>query len=712
MVTKYLKEIFGYQDFRDNQADIIKNVIEKKNSLAIMPTGSGKSLCYQLPGITQKGMAIVVSPLIALMKNQVDFLQSKRVEAVFLNSTLSKKKVEEIRQSITDQKLKLLYIAPETLNKNETIEFLKTAHLSFIAIDEAHCISEWGYDFRPEYGKLKNTIQELGNLPVIALTATATPRVQDDILKKLNIQDATIFKASFSRPNLYYEIRPKQNIDKQVINFVKEHSYDPGIIYCHSRKKVEEIAKLLQVNGVESAPYHAGLDNKTRIKSQDGFLSKEIRVIVATIAFGMGIDKPDVRFVIHYDAPKSMENYYQETGRAGRDGKKSTCILFYDPKDLAKLEKLNTNKNVSERENANLLLAEVRDFARSSVCIRKQILSYFGERLDKECGKCGNCLHPTSTYEGKAFLIKILEAIQQTKNKLSLTHLSKFICGIQDSYIENNEFNILSGFGSGKEKLPPFWRSAIRQTMYFGYIKRETAGGVFFITSKGEDFLKNPYALSFYKEKNYDMLTGESPQEARSVDAELFEQLLQLRKKEAERRGIKPYLIFQEHILENMAMYYPTTINALAFLPNVSLSKANKFGNPFITLISQYVLEHDIKPVEAMVVKPSSAKFANRIQLIKQIDKKIDLEDLAEMRTLSYIELIKELEEICHAGVRLNLDYYIDTIITKEEQEDIYEYLYELESYNIERACDELGDEYDEDEVRLMYIKFLSEVAN
>ncbi len=432
MIRKQLKKIFGYQDFRDNQMEVVESVMSQKNTLTIMPTGSGKSLCYQLPGVTLKGMAIVVSPLIALMKNQVDFLQSKGIQAAFLNSTLNKKRIKEVYESIHAQKLKLLYIAPETLNKKETIDFLKTAHLSFIAVDEAHCISEWGYDFRPEYGKLKNTIQELGTLPVIALTATATQPVQDDILKKLNIENATVFKASFLRPNLYYEIRPKQNTEKQIINFLKEHDQHSGIIYCHSRKKVEEMAKLLQANGIQAAPYHAGLDHHMRVTSQDGFLTHQIRVIVATIAFGMGIDKADVRFVIHYDAPKSMENYYQETGRAGRDGKKAKCILYYNPDDINKLEKLNVNKNVSERENGNLLLAEVRYFASSSICIRKQILNYFGEQLEKECGECSNCLHPTPTYQGKTFLVKILEAIEATRHQLSFIQLSQVLCGIQD----------------------------------------------------------------------------------------------------------------------------------------------------------------------------------------------------------------------------------------------------------------------------------------
>lgn len=712
-MIQQLKKIFGYNEFREGQANIVQSVINKNNILAIMPTGSGKSLCYQLPAVSMKGTAIVVSPLIALMKNQVDFLESKGIAATFLNSTLGKKKSAAVKQAVVNRKLKLIYIAPETLNKQETIDFLKVANISFIAIDEAHCISEWGYDFRPEYNKLRNTIEALGNLPVAAFTATATLKVQDDIIKKLDIANARLFKSSFARTNLYYEIRPKKNPEKQIIQFLKANSDDTGIIYCHSRKKVEEVAQFLNFNDVAAAAYHAGLDSATRISRQDDFLGEKIRIMVATIAFGMGIDKPNVRFIIHYDSPKSLENYYQETGRAGRDGKVAKCIFFYDPKDIDKLEKLNANKSVSNRENANILLSQMRNFALSSVCIRKQILKYFGESYEGNCGQCSNCLKPSKKYEGQAHIIKILQATHERDCQLNSLQLSKFLSGIEGIHTTSNSYEQSKVFGIDKEKLPTKWISIIYQCLLNGYIGYSGLSSMITLTKKGHEFLQKPHSALLLEDHNYSLLNSESQlQKEQAIDEILFHQLIALRNQEAQKKGIKPYLIFQEQMIRDMTLNFSTTINALATLPGISLSKARKFGVPFVELIRQYVLDNDIETVETVVIKRNSAKFAKRIQLIKQIDKKINLEDLADLCRVSYEDLIKELEEICYSGVRLNLDYYIDSILEKDQQEDLYSYFYEQESDNIERACDELADDYDEDQVRLMHIKFLSEVAN
>ncbi len=718
LLTK-LKEVFGYSAFRGTQEVIINNLLAGKNTFVIMPTGAGKSMCYQLPALTLDGIAIVISPLIALMKNQVDQLNAIGVNAQVLNSTLTKAEMTRVKKEVLNGEVKLLYVAPESLTKEENVAFLKKAQISFVAIDEAHCISEWGHDFRPEYRRIKSIIEQLGNLPIIALTATATPKVQVDIQKNLQMEEANVFKSSFNRKNLYYEVRPKSDTKKQLIKYIKLHKGKSGIIYCLSRKKVEEIAELLRVNDVKALPYHAGLDADVRMRNQDAFLSEEADVIVATIAFGMGIDKPDVRYVIHYDAPKSLEGYYQETGRAGRDGLEGNCIMFYAYKDILKLEKFNKDKNVTERENARQLLQEMVSFAESAVCRRKQLLFYFGEHLEDDCGFCDNCMHPKEKFEGKEDVLLAIEATLQTEQRFGIGHLSAVLSGIENDYTRSYKHEQLPVFGKGKDKHTDHWSSVIRQIMIAEYLFKDMDDyGVMKVTEKGKEFLRNPQPMTLSKDHDYsqEALNMEAEEEAAPVkayDPVLYEALKVLRRKVAKEKNLPPYVIFHDPSLEEMATVYPTTKEQLSHVNGVGMGKVSKFGRPFLELIAKYVEENDIETSTDVIVKSSVDKSKIKIYVIQQIDKKVDLDDIAQSKNISLQEVLEEIEHICYAGTRLNLDYYINQVIDDDRQTEIYDYFMQAESDNIRVAREELGDaDYSEEDIRLMRIKFISEQGN
>jgi ATP-dependent DNA helicase RecQ len=716
-----LREVFGYSQFRGNQEAIIRNLLEGRNTFVIMPTGAGKSLCYQLPAMMMDGLAVVISPLIALMKNQVDQLNTYGVNARFLNSTLSKSEITRLKKDCMNGVVKLLYVAPESLNKEETIQFLQKVNVTFIAIDEAHCISEWGHDFRPEYRRIKSMIQQLGNLPVIALTATATPKVQIDIQKNLQMEDADVFISSFNRKNLFYEVRPKKETRKQLIKFLKEHRGKSGIIYCLSRKKVEEIAELLNVNGFKAVPYHAGLDADVRVKNQDDFLNEEVDIVVATIAFGMGIDKPDVRFVVHYDVPKSLEGYYQETGRAGRDGLEGYCLMFYSHNDLNKLEKFNKDKSVQERENARILLQEMEYYAESPVCRRRQLLHYFGEEYTEEnCGMCDNCVHPRERFDGTEYVKLVLEAARQTGARFGLNHLVHVIRGVEDDYIKSYGHFKLPVFGKGASEDADFWKSVIRQALIYQYLEKDIENiGVLKITQKGESFLKKPYPIELARDHDFTTTAEEeekSPERsntAKAYDDKLFEILKTLRKKIAREKNLPPYVIFQDPSLEEMATTYPTTPEELASVNGVGMGKVRKFGQEFLETIRNYVEENDIETATEVVVKSSVNKSKIKIYIIQQIDRKVDLEEIAESKNITFEELLTEIENICYSGTKLNLDYYIDQVLDPSKQEEIYEYFLNSHTDSIEEAMkDEANAEFTEEELRLMRIKFLSEYAN
>ncbi len=714
-----LKEVFGYGNFRGNQEVVIKNVLAGKNTFVIMPTGAGKSLCYQLPAIMMPGVAIVISPLIALMKNQVDQMNAVGVNAQVLNSTLTKSEVLRVMDETIKGDVKLLYVAPESLNKEDYIEFLKKANVSFAAIDEAHCISEWGHDFRPEYRRIKNILGQIGDFPIIALTATATPKVQLDIQRNLQMEEADIFKSSFNRKNLYYEIRQKVEAKKQLVKYIRDHKGKSGIVYCLSRKKVEEIADLLKVNSIKAAPYHAGMDSATRIKNQDDFLNEEVDVIVATIAFGMGIDKPDVRFVIHYDTPKSLEGYYQETGRAGRDGLEGNCILFYSYSDILKLEKFNKDKSVSERDNAKVLLYEMSAYAESSVCRRRQLLHYFGEHYEKDCGFCDNCMKPKEKFEGKNSLLTALQAVLQTEEQFGINYLVDVIRGSQNQFIKEYSHDKLEVYGKGKTENDDFWGSVIRQALLYEYLEKDIESiGVLKITEKGDRFLEEPHSIQLSLNHEFDAVSSEENAEKEAVpanayDAALFDMLKSLRKKVAKEKNLPPYVIFQDPSLEEMATIYPTTREELAQINGVGMGKVTKFGKPFLDMINKYVEENDIVTASDVVVKSSVNRSKVKIYIIQQIDRKVDLEGIAEAKDISFSELIEEIEHICYSGTKLNLDYYINQLLDKERQEEIYEYFMSAKTDSIQVAIQELGgDEYSEEELRLMRIKFLSEFAN
>lgn len=717
-----LKDIFGYAQFRGNQEVIIRNLLDGRNTFVIMPTGAGKSLCYQLPAMVREGLAVVISPLIALMKNQVDQLNAYGINARFLNSTLSKGEITKLKKDCMNGLIKLLYVAPESLNKEDTIQFLNKVNVSFVAIDEAHCISEWGHDFRPEYRRIKTMIQSLGDLPVIALTATATPKVQIDIQKNLQMEDADIFISSFNRKNLYYEVRPKKETKKQLIKFLKDNKGKSGIIYCLSRKKVEEIARLLNVNGFRAVPYHAGLDPDVRIKNQDDFLNEEVEIVVATIAFGMGIDKPDVRFVVHYDVPKSLEGYYQETGRSGRDGLEGHCLMFYSHNDLNKLEKFNKDKSVQERENARVLLQEMEYYAESPVCRRRQLLHYFGEEFTEEnCGMCDNCVHPRERFEGSEFVRIVLEAAQQTNARFGLNHLVHVIRGVEDEYVKSYGHFNLPIFGAGSNEDSDFWKSVVRQTLIYQYLEKDIDNvGVLKLTPKGERFLKKPYSIELARDHDFTTEVEEEEESAerpplntKAYDSKLFEVLKTLRKKLAKEKGLPPYVIFQDPSLEEMATTYPTTQEELAAVNGVGMGKVNKFGKEFLEVISKYVEENDIETATEVVVKSSVNKSKIKIFIIQQIDRKIDLEEIADSKSITFDELLAEIENICYSGTKLNLDYYIDQVLDENKQEDLMDYFLNTETDDLGEAINNPSNaDYTEEEIRLMRIKFLSEYAN
>ncbi|MCR5645959.1 MAG: DNA helicase RecQ [Bacteroidales bacterium] len=726
-IYKLLKDVFGFDQFKGNQEAIIKSVLAGSDTFVLMPTGGGKSLCYQLPALLKPGTAIVVSPLIALMKNQVDMIRNFGTEvgvAHVMNSSLSKAELLEVKEDLKSGKTKMLYVAPESLTKEETVEFLKTLKISFVAIDEAHCISEWGHDFRPEYRRLRPIIDAIGkNLPVIALTATATVKVQQDIMKNLDIMDAKVFKSSFDRPNLYYEVRPKtKDVIKDIIKYIKQNPGKSGIVYCLSRKKVEELAETLVVNGIRALPYHAGLDSQTRKENQDKFLMEEVDVIVATIAFGMGIDKPDVRFVIHHDIPKSLEGYYQETGRAGRDGGEGNCIAFYDYEDIHKLEKFNKGKNVAEQEIARELLNETVTYAESAVCRHRLLLHYFGEEYDKEnCGSCDNCRFPKEKFDGKEDMKMILEAIVETKQLFKTKHIAELLAGkltgdIKAAKQEDNEF-----FGAGGDHDEKYWTAIIRQALVHKLLSKDIENyGILKITKEGRDFIKKPYSIMLVKDHDYDN-TDDEESEAMAMgmskdsgtDRTLFTMLKDLRKTIAKQNNLPPFVIFQDPSLEDMAIQYPITKEEMTQIAGVGAGKAEKFGEPFIKLIKEYVEENDITRPNDMVVKSVVNKSALKIAIIQNIDKRIPLEDIAYARGLSFDELLSEIESIVSSGTRLDLNYYIQDNIDEYHQEDILDYFHEAESDDVQQALRELGeDEYDESEVRLMRIKFISEVGN
>jgi ATP-dependent DNA helicase RecQ len=715
-----LKEFFGYTSFRGNQEAVIRNILSGHNTFVIMPTGAGKSLCYQLPAMIKDGLAIVISPLIALMKNQVDQLNAYGIAARFMNSTLSKGEITRLKKDCISGTIKLLYVAPESLNKEENIAFLQKVNVSFVAIDEAHCISEWGHDFRPEYRKIKTMIAQLGDMPVIALTATATPKVQLDIQKNLQMEEADVFISSFNRSNLYYEVRPKKETKKQLIRFLKEHKGKSGIIYCLSRKKVEEIAQLLKVNGFKAAPYHAGLDPDVRVKNQDDFLNEETDIIVATIAFGMGIDKPDVRFVVHYDVPKSLEGYYQETGRSGRDGLEGICLMFYSHNDLNKLEKFNKDKTVQERENARVLLQEMEFYAESPVCRRRQLLHYFGEEFGEvNCGSCDNCVHPRERFDGTPAVKMVLEAVKQTNERFGLNHLVNVIRGTEDEYVKSYGHGDLPVYGKGGDEEADYWKSVIRQTLIYQYLEKDIDNiGVLRLSEKGKKFLQKPHAIELARDHDFttaiedeEVSTERAP--AKAYDEKLFEQLKNLRKQVAKQKNLPPYVIFQDPSLEEMATTYPTNKEDLASVNGVGMGKVNKFGNDFIELIQKYVDEHDIETATEVVVKSSVNKSKIKIFIIQQIDRKIDLEEIAQSKGITFDELLTEIENICYSGTKLNLDYYIDDVLDENRQEQIFDYFLNSDTDSLEEAMNDSNNaDFSEEEIRLMRIKFLSEYAN
>jgi ATP-dependent DNA helicase RecQ len=714
-----LKEVFGYNQFRGNQELIINNIINGKNTFVIMPTGAGKSLCYQLPALSLPGTAIVISPLIALMKNQVDQLNAFGVNAQFLNSTLSKSEINKVKKETLAGEVKLLYVAPESLTKEETIEFLRSSNISFVAIDEAHCISEWGHDFRPEYRRIRGIIDQIGNLPIIALTATATPKVQLDIQRNLQMDEASVFKSSFNRTNLYYEVRPKHKTKKQLIQYVKKNKGKSGVVYCLSRKKVEEIAELLRVNDVKALPYHAGLDSHIRMANQDAFLNEDCDVIVATIAFGMGIDKPDVRFVIHYDTPKSIEGYYQETGRAGRDGLEGNCLMFYSYDDIVKLEKFNKDKPVTERDNSKLLLQEMASYADSAVCRRKQLLHYFGEAYEKDCGFCDNCLHPKERFQAQNEVVNALKAVEQTGERFTIEHITAVLTGLRNQHVSSYEHDGLEVFGIGKEQDVQFWSSVLRQVLLSEYLEKDIENfGVVKLTDKGRNFIVNPQPIELTKDHNFEQEVkedeeNEQSQAAAGHDEVLFDLLKNLRKKLAKEKNLPPYVLFQDPSLKEMATVYPTTKEDLAHIAGVGMGKVQKFGKPFLDMITKYVDENDIVTAADVVVKTTVNKSKIKIYIIQQIDKKVDLEEIASSKGLTMQELIEEVEHICYSGTKLNLNYYINNVLDEERQEEIYDYFMSASTDNIAVALKELGtDDYTEEDLRLMRIKFLSEYAN
>ncbi|EFS98096.1 ATP-dependent DNA helicase RecQ [Capnocytophaga ochracea F0287] len=718
-----LKHYFGFEAFKGHQEEIITSVINKENTFVIMPTGGGKSLCYQLPALVLEGTAIVISPLIALMKNQVDAMRgisSTDSIAHVLNSSLTKNEIREVMEDISAGKTKLLYVAPESLIKEEYANFLKTVPISFVAVDEAHCISEWGHDFRPEYRNIRTIIERLGsNIPIVALTATATPKVQEDILKNLGMQEANVFKSSFNRPNLYYEVRPKtKNVDADIIRFVKQNSKKSGIIYCLSRKKVEDLAQTLQVNGISAVPYHAGLDAKTRAKHQDMFLMEEVDVVVATIAFGMGIDKPDVRFVIHHDIPKSIESYYQETGRAGRDGGEGHCLAFYSYKDVEKLEKFMIGKPIAEQEIGQALLQDIVAYAETSSSRRKFILHYFGEEFDEVNGEGANMddnvRFPKEKKEAKDDVVKLLNVIIATKQKFKAKEIVNTLIGKVSAIIKAHRIDEQEFFGIGKEKDDAYWMALLRQVMVNGLIRKDIETyGVMFITDKGKEFLKSVSSFMMTEDHSYE----EEPEDINSANAVaadpvLLEMLKDLRKKVAKQKGVPPFVVFQDPSLEDMALKYPITIQELTNVHGIGEGKAKKYGSEFVKLIERYVEENDIVRAEDLIVKTTGSNSALKLFIIQNIDRKLPLPDIAQAKGLEMDEFLKEMEQIVYSGTKLNIDYWVNEIFDEEQQEELHEYFMEAESDKISLASKEFAGDYEDDELRIYRLKFISEVAN
>ena len=720
-IHDYLKKYFGFDTFKGNQEPIIRNVLAGRDTFVLMPTGGGKSLCYQLPAVMKKGIAIVISPLIALMKNQVDAMRNFSTDddvAHFLNSSLTKTEIARVKKDVLSGRAKLLYVAPESLTKEENIDFLKNINISFYAIDEAHCISEWGHDFRPEYRRIRPIIDMIGRSPIIALTATATPKVQHDIQKNLSILDADVFKSSFNRPNLYYEVKSKQDVTKEIIKYIKNNAGKSGIIYCLSRKKVEEMAEVLKVNGIKALPYHAGMDSATRTMNQDKFLMEEADIIVATIAFGMGIDKPDVRFVIHYDIPKSLEGYYQETGRAGRDGGEGNCIAYYSYNDILKLEKFMQGKPIAEQEIGKQLLLETVSYAESSVCRRKLLLHYFGEEYLKEnCEACDNCLHPKSQFEGNEAVVSVLETILAVKEKFKADHIANILSGKVTSAIKSYKHHKIEFFGIGEDKDEKFWNMVIRQALIAKFLTKDIENyGLLKLTEKGMEFLEHPTSFMLAEDHDYANTTDEENAfgaRTAAVDEELFSILKDLRKKLSKQKDVPPFVIFQDPSLEDMAIQYPITIDELQNVSGVGAGKAQRYGQEFIEIIKKYVEEKEILRPLDMVVKSVVNKSGIKVYIIQSIDMKRALEDIAEAKGLEMPELVSEIEAIVNSGTRINLDYYIDSTIDEERQHDIYSYFREeAESDSLEDAIKELGNEFEEEEIRLVRIKFLSEMGN
>ncbi len=719
-LTQQLKHYFGFDKFKGDQEAIINNLLDGNDTFVLMPTGGGKSLCYQLPSLIMEGTAIVISPLIALMKNQVDVINGMSEEtgvAHYLNSSLNKAAIQQVMDDVRNGITKLLYLAPESLNKEENVEFLKSVKISFYAIDEAHCISEWGHDFRPEYRNIRPTISKIGNAPVIALTATATDKVRTDIKKNLGISDAKEFKSSFNRANLYYEVRPKtQEIDKQIIKFIKQHEGKSGIIYCLSRKKVEELSEILKTNEIKAAPYHAGLDSSTRSQTQDDFLMERIDVIVATIAFGMGIDKPDVRFVIHYDIPKSLEGYYQETGRAGRDGGEGICIAFYAQKDLKKLEKFMEGKPVAEQDIGRQLLQETAAYAESSVCRRKMLLHYFGEEYNQDnCHNCDNCLHPKEKIEaGKALLI-VLKSILAIKENFRQEYIIDFVKGRGTDDIVSHHHDQLEEFGSGEDENPKLWNPVIRQALIAGYLKKDVENyGLLKVTAAGRRFVKKPESFFVVMDNefkdDYEEESGDSV--AAALDPELFLMLKNLRKSMAQKLNIPGYVIFQDQSLEQMATMYPITNEELQQIQGVGAGKAKRYGKEFLQLIKRHCEENGIERAEELRVRTVAKKSVTKVKIIQSIDRQVALDDIADTLGMEFTELLDEIEAIVYSGTKINIDYFIDDVIDDDHIDDIYDYFNESETDNLEDAIEELGEDYSEDEIRLVRIKFLSEMAN
>lgn len=722
-----LKEYFGFSQFKGLQEKVIKSIVKDRNTFVIMPTGGGKSLCYQLPALVKEGTAIVISPLIALMKNQVDAIRgisSNKGIAHVLNSSLNKSEIRQVKDDITSGITKLLYVAPESLTKEEYIEFFRTVKISFVAVDEAHCISEWGHDFRPEYRNIRTIIQRLGDdIPIIALTATATTKVQEDILKNLGIGEANVFKASFNRPNLYYEVRPKtKNVEADIIRFVKQNAGKSGIIYCLSRKKVEELAQTLEVNGIKAVPYHAGLDAKTRAKHQDMFLMEDVDVVVATIAFGMGIDKPDVRFVIHHDIPKSIESYYQETGRAGRDGGEGHCLAFYAYKDIEKLEKFMSGKPVAEQEIGHALLQDMVAYAETSMSRRMYILHYFGEEFDPESGEGStmddNVRYPKKKHEAMDEVIKILKVIKGTKQKYKSKEIVNTLVGKVNALIKSHKTDERPFFGIGKDHEPPYWMALIRQVLVQGYIRKEIEQyGVLHLNEKGIEFLNHPESFKMtedhsYTDENVDTIVTASKGGGAVADPKLLALLKDLRKQQAKKLEVPPFVIFQDPSLEDMALKYPVDVEELLNIHGVGEGKAKKYGKPFLQLIQQYVEDNDIIRPDDLVVKSTGANSALKLYVIQNIDRKLPLDDIASSKGISMDDLIKEMEQIVYMGTKLNLDYWIDEILDEDQQEELKDYFLEAQDDKISHAMEEFDGDYEDDEIRLYRIKFISDVAN